>query len=183
MSQSSILGGERAPQQARGRDAETLGPSDTSDSGSDIQGASRLKTDTPEGELGGATPVDTESDSDAMGTGDRAEAVPEGAPRRRRHRPRPDRALEGRARFGRFDHRQRRRDRIARRRLRRRQRRRRRGLTAERASAPIRSSAIARSARADAPRRPRAGSRSGRRSRSRSPGSGSRAGARCSGRC
>jgi|SRR5829696_8945804 hypothetical protein len=79
MSQSSILGGDRAPQQARGRDAETLGPSDTSDSGSDIQGATRLKTDTPEGEMGGATPVETESDTDSMGTGDRAEAVPEGA--------------------------------------------------------------------------------------------------------
>jgi hypothetical protein len=79
MSHSSILGGERAPQQARGRDAETLGPSDTSDSGSDIQGASRLKTDAEEGELGGATPVSNESDSDSMGTGERAEAVPEGA--------------------------------------------------------------------------------------------------------
>jgi hypothetical protein len=79
MSQSSILGGDRAPQQARGRDAETLGPSDTSDSGSDIQGASRLKTDAEEGELGGATPVDRNSDSDSMGTGERAEAVPEGA--------------------------------------------------------------------------------------------------------
>jgi len=79
MSHSSILGGDRAPQQARGRDAETLGPSDTSDSGSDIQGASRLKTDTEEGELGGATPISNDSDSDSMGTGERAEAVPEGA--------------------------------------------------------------------------------------------------------
>ena len=79
MSHSSILGGDRAPQQARGRDAETLGPSDTSDSGSDIQGATRLKTDAEEGELGGATPVSNDSDSDAMGTGERAEAVPEGA--------------------------------------------------------------------------------------------------------
>jgi hypothetical protein len=79
MSHSSILGGERAPQQARGRDAETLGPSDTSDSGSDIQGATRLKTDAEEGELGGATPVSNDSDSDSMGTGERAEAVPEGA--------------------------------------------------------------------------------------------------------
>ncbi len=79
MSQSSILGGDRAPQQARGRDAETLGPSDTSDSGSDIQGATRLKTDAEEGELGGATPIDLDSDSDSMGTGERAEAVPEGA--------------------------------------------------------------------------------------------------------
>jgi hypothetical protein len=79
MSQSSILGGERAPQQAKGRSAETLGPSDSSDSGSDIQGASRLKTDAEEGELGGATPIDGDSDSDAMGTGERSAAVPEGA--------------------------------------------------------------------------------------------------------
>lgn len=79
MSQSSILGGDHAPQHARGRDADTLGPSDTSDSGSDIQSATRLKTDTEEGQMGGATPVDTDSDSDSMGTGERAEAVPEGA--------------------------------------------------------------------------------------------------------
>ena len=79
MSQSSILGGDRAPQQARGRDADSLGPSDTSDTGSDIQGATRLKTEPEEGQLGGATPVDLDSDSDSMGTGERAEAVPEGA--------------------------------------------------------------------------------------------------------
>ena len=46
MSHSSILGGDRAPQQAPGRDADTLGPSDSSDSGSDVQGATRLKTET-----------------------------------------------------------------------------------------------------------------------------------------
>jgi len=80
MSQSSILGGERAPQQSSGRDAETLGPSDTSDSGSDIQGATRMKTEPEEGfESGGATPVVEDSDTDAGGTGERAEAVPEGA--------------------------------------------------------------------------------------------------------
>jgi hypothetical protein len=79
MSQSSILGGERAPQQARGRDDATLGPSDSSDSGSDIKGESRLKTDMPEGEMGGATTADPDSDSDSTRTGDRAEAVPEGA--------------------------------------------------------------------------------------------------------
>ena len=76
MSQSNILGGERAPQHAKGRDAEVLGPSDTSDSGSDIQGASRLKTDAQEGDLGGATPIDGDSDSDSMGTGERRSAVP-----------------------------------------------------------------------------------------------------------
>ena len=79
MSRSSILGGERAPQQAKGRSAETLGPGDTSDSGSDIQGATRLKTDAEEGQLGGATPIDGDSDSDSMGTGERASAVPDGA--------------------------------------------------------------------------------------------------------
>ena len=79
MSRSSILGGERAPQQAKGRSAETLGPGDTSDSGSDIQGATRLKTDAEEGQLGGATPIDGDSDSDSMGTGERASAVPGGA--------------------------------------------------------------------------------------------------------
>lgn len=79
MSHSNLLGGERAPQQPKGTDAEALGPSDTSDSGSDIMGASRLKTDTEEGAFGGATPIDLDSDSDSMGTGDRAEAVPEGA--------------------------------------------------------------------------------------------------------
>ena len=79
MAQSSITGGERAPRQAEGRSADVLGPSDTSDSGSDIQGATRLKTDAEEGELGGATPVSNDSDSDSMGTGERAEAVPEGA--------------------------------------------------------------------------------------------------------
>jgi hypothetical protein len=50
-----------------------------SDTGSDIQGATRLKTEPEEGELGGATPVVADSDTDAEGTGERAEAVPEGA--------------------------------------------------------------------------------------------------------
>ena len=76
MSQSSFVGGDRAPQQAKGRGSDVLGPSDTSDSGSDIQSASRLKTDTEEGELGGATPIDSDSDSDSMGTGERRSAVP-----------------------------------------------------------------------------------------------------------
>ncbi|MEO5843445.1 MAG: hypothetical protein ABIQ33_01250 [Caldimonas sp.] len=80
MSHSSILGGDRAPQQARGRDAGALGPSDTSDSGSDVQGATRLKTETEEGEeTGGATPIVEDADSDSGGTGERAEAVPQGA--------------------------------------------------------------------------------------------------------
>jgi hypothetical protein len=76
MSQSSFVGGDRAPQQAKGRGADVLGPSDTSDSGSDVQSSSRLKTDTEEGELGGATPIEFDSDSDSMGTGERRSAVP-----------------------------------------------------------------------------------------------------------
>ncbi len=79
MSQSSITGGTRAPKRAKGRSDDVLGPSDTSDSGSDVQGATRLKTDTEEGEMGGATPIELDSDTDSMGTGERAEAVPEGA--------------------------------------------------------------------------------------------------------
>ena len=78
MAQSSILGGERPPQRHDGESDGLLGPSDTSDSGSDIQGATRLKTDTEEGELGGATPVAIDSDSDSMGTGERKSAVPDG---------------------------------------------------------------------------------------------------------
>ena len=38
MTNSSILGGERAARQAPGRDVDALGPSDSSDSGSDVQG-------------------------------------------------------------------------------------------------------------------------------------------------
>ena len=79
MAQSSILGGTRAPTQAEGRDADALGPSDTSDSGSDIQGERRFNTDTEEGDLGGATPTEHDSDSDAAGTGERGSATPDGA--------------------------------------------------------------------------------------------------------
>jgi len=75
MARSSIMGGDRAPQQTKGRNAESLGPSDTSDSGSDIQGSSRLKTDAEEGQLGGATPVRADSDSDSMGTGERGSKI------------------------------------------------------------------------------------------------------------
>jgi hypothetical protein len=55
---SSILGGESAPQHPDGRTAGLLGPSDSSDSGSDSLG-----------ELG---PEELGSDSDRYGTGERA---------------------------------------------------------------------------------------------------------------
>jgi hypothetical protein len=54
MAYSSILGADKAPTQASGRDSDALGPSDNSDSGSDAIGT---------GEIHG--------DSDAAGTGER----------------------------------------------------------------------------------------------------------------
>lgn len=74
MATSSILGGERVAPRADGRDIDLLGPSDSSDSGSDIQGERRMPTgaDNP-GELG-ATPARHGTSSDALGTGERASA-------------------------------------------------------------------------------------------------------------
>lgn len=60
MASSSILGGERAPVHSTGRGADLLGPSDSSDSGSDALG-----------ELG---PDQIDSDTDRNGTGERASA-------------------------------------------------------------------------------------------------------------
>lgn len=60
MAKSSILGGERAPVHPSGRGADLLGPSDSSDSGSDSVG-----------ELG---PDQIDSDTDRNGTGERASA-------------------------------------------------------------------------------------------------------------
>ena len=54
MAYSSILGADVAPAQPSGRDADLLGPSDNSDSGSDAMGTGELH-----------------ADSDASGTGER----------------------------------------------------------------------------------------------------------------
>lgn len=54
MAYSSILGADKAPAQASGRDSDALGPSDNSDSGSDALGTSEAN-----------------GDSDASGTGER----------------------------------------------------------------------------------------------------------------
>jgi hypothetical protein len=88
MANSPLLGGERAAARPKGTDTEALGPSDTSDSGSDITGAvGAVETD----ELGfdggsnddvrrapgaGADIGDPDLDgaSDSGGTGERAEA-------------------------------------------------------------------------------------------------------------
>ena len=60
MARSSILGGERPALHPSGRGSDLLGPSDSSDSGSDSLG-----------ELG---PDQMDSDTDRFGTGERASA-------------------------------------------------------------------------------------------------------------
>ncbi|MEJ7687364.1 MAG: hypothetical protein WKG52_10435 [Variovorax sp.] len=74
MAASSILGGDHAPSHPPGTDVDALGPSDTSDSGSDVQtDGNRLAI----GEASeGAFPIAHGSDSDAAGTGERASADP-----------------------------------------------------------------------------------------------------------
>ena len=77
MARSSITGGERAQAFPSGTDVDALGPSDTTDSGSDVQtDGSRLALSGEDEE--GAWPLDHESTSDASGTGERAssDAVP-----------------------------------------------------------------------------------------------------------
>lgn len=58
MGRSSILGGEPAANYPEGRDIESLGPSDSSDSGGDLMG------------------LDLQGDSDASGTGERPSVEP-----------------------------------------------------------------------------------------------------------
>lgn len=74
MATSSILGGTAAPQRPRGTGADLLGPSDSSDSGSDVQGERSLATDTDDGGAG-ALPVELDSDTDSTGTGERGAAA------------------------------------------------------------------------------------------------------------
>ena len=68
MGTSSITGGQRAPMEPRGRDAGALGPSDSSDSGSDVHG---FGADRRIGDAG------LDSDSDRSGTGERLGATPD----------------------------------------------------------------------------------------------------------
>lgn len=75
MARSSILGGEVPATRARGRDADALGPSDSSDSGSDVQGQSSMPTLADNPDQLGAVPVYRASDSDAQGTGERGSAT------------------------------------------------------------------------------------------------------------
>jgi hypothetical protein len=59
MAYSSILGGDKAATHPSGRDADLLGPSDNSDSGSDTIGTH-----------------EAHADSDAVGTGERGSVTP-----------------------------------------------------------------------------------------------------------
>jgi len=59
MAYSSILGADTAPANPSGRDADALGPSDNSDSGSDAIGT-----------------FEAQADSDSVGTGERGAVTP-----------------------------------------------------------------------------------------------------------
>ena len=76
MAQSSILGRQKTDQRPAGRSGGELGPSDSSDSGSDVQGARAMPTKPGAPDELGATVIDLDldSDGDASGTGDRASA-------------------------------------------------------------------------------------------------------------
>jgi len=76
MATSSITGADRAPSHASGRDVEALGPSDTSDSGSDVQGELDLAPPIDlDNTSGGSVQPGLQSDSDAAGTGERGAAL------------------------------------------------------------------------------------------------------------
>lgn len=75
MARSSIMGGETPATRPSGNDMDLLGPSDTSDSGSDVQGERRMATAPDNAAEWGAVVADHDSDSDASGTGERGAAV------------------------------------------------------------------------------------------------------------
>ncbi len=69
MAYSSILGADQAPSQPSGRDTELLGPSDTSDTGSDVVGTQGLHADSDSvgtGERGSVTPGDAVEGADIL---------------------------------------------------------------------------------------------------------------------
>jgi len=75
MATSSITGGQRAPSQASGRDVQALGPSDSSDSGSDVQGELDLASPIDLDQATAGNHPGIESDSDSGGTGERGSAL------------------------------------------------------------------------------------------------------------
>ena len=75
MASSSIQGGARHPARPSGTDVDALGPSDSSDTGSDVQHERRMPTRADSADELGALPAHRDSTSDAQGTGERASAV------------------------------------------------------------------------------------------------------------
>ncbi len=75
MARSSIMGGDTPATRPEGTDVDLLGPSDTSDSGSDVQGERSMATEADNPAEWGAVVSDHGSDSDASGTGDRGAAA------------------------------------------------------------------------------------------------------------
>ncbi len=61
----------------KGRDVDALGPSDTSDSGSDVQGERPMATAPDNAAELGALPVESGSNTDSSGTGERGSATGE----------------------------------------------------------------------------------------------------------
>ena len=92
MSESSIRGGTPQPRHARGKDVDALGPSDSSDSGSDVQGERAMSTAADSPDEWGAVVADAATDTDAEGTGERASA--DGAAPRDGADILPDRIIE-----------------------------------------------------------------------------------------
>ncbi len=78
MSKSSIQGGDRSPARPAGGDVRTLGPSDRSDTGSDVQGEYDLTSpEDMDRNVFGTRQPGLESDSDSAGTGERGAARPD----------------------------------------------------------------------------------------------------------
>lgn len=78
MARSSILGGNHAPERASGTDTDALGPSNSSDSGSDVQGEREMATEPDNAGEWGSLIADGDSDSDSFGTGERGAATGHG---------------------------------------------------------------------------------------------------------
>ncbi len=76
MATSSILGGTTVPERHPGTGTDALGPSDSSDSGSDVAGERAMATGPDDPDNLGAVPSNTDSDTDRFGTGERASATP-----------------------------------------------------------------------------------------------------------
>jgi hypothetical protein len=83
MAFSSILGADVAPAQPSGRSAELLGPSDSSDTGSDALGTDELHEDSDAagtGERGSVTPDEAREGADILPDGVRRLTEGEGFP-------------------------------------------------------------------------------------------------------